>query len=213
MASITKTEEANRIDDDDDSFGFEPIQFKLSELGREDDSAFDRFVRLNPELKVEQTSAGEFVVMSPTGGEGGRKNSKLTTQFGIWEESNGGFAFDSSTLFVLPNGAKRSPDVAWIDSARWKSLTKKQRKGYPPICPDMVVELRSETDRIIDIQRKMVEYIENGVRLGWIIDPRQKKVHVYRPGETPLVLSDPQSVSADSVMPGFTLQLGPIFES
>ena len=211
MASISKTDTAKTSMDD--LFGIEPIHIKLSDSEVANDITFDHFVRLNPALRVEQTSAGELVVMTPTGGESGWKNSILNTQFGNWAKTNGGIVFDSSTLFVLPNGAKRSPDVAWIVASRWNSLSKKQRDGYPPVCPDVVVELRSRSDRLVDLSTKMVEYIDNGARLGWLIDPIQKKVHVFRPGVTTVVLSHPASLSADPIMASFTLELSSILDA
>lgn len=117
----------------------------------------------------------------------------------------------SSTLFRLPNGALRSPDASWIQAARWQSLSDQERKSFPPVAPDFVIELRSQTDRVIDLQQKMKEYASCGVRLGWLIDPLQKQVHIYRPIEPPAVLSEPHSVSDESVLPGFVLELSRIF--
>jgi len=168
---------------------------------------FDRIVANNPELRIEQNAAGETVFMSPTGGESGRRNAKLCFQLELWASSYDGFSFDSSTLFRLANGAKRSPDASWIASERWKQLSKDDREGYPPICPDFVVELRSKTDRILDLQRKMEEYLDNGARLGWLIDPLNRTVYVYKPGVPSVVLQDVQNVSDDEVLPGFVLNL------
>lgn len=143
--------------------------------------------------------------MSPTGGERGYRNSKVISQLDRWAEIYGGRVFDSSTLFELPNGAKRSPDAAWVSLERWTALTKEQRKGFPPICPDFVVEIRSETDRLLDLQQKMLEYVENGIRLGWLIDPLLKQVHIYRPSCEVNVQSAPETISAGDSLPGFVL--------
>ena len=148
--------------------------------------------------------------MSPTGGETGYRNGKINLQLGLWAQSFGGFVFDSSTLFQLPNGAKRSPDAAWISEKRWLSLTLEERKGFPPIAPDFVIELRSESDRLVDLQAKMQEYVDNGVRLGWLIDPFERQVHAYEPSKLPeTVTSD--SISNQNYLPGFVLNLRPIW--
>lgn len=188
------------ITDSGESVGVPPVCLRL-------DESFDRVVALNPEWRIEQNANGEMVFMSPTGGESGRQNSKLGFQLELWASQFGGECFDSSTLFLLPNRAMRSPDVSWIDSKRWNKLTKRQREGYPPICPDFVVELRSQTDRLVDLQAKMVEYIENGVRLGLLIDPITKTVYFYRPGKPVEVAQDPKSVIAGEEMPGLIIDL------
>ena len=149
--------------------------------------------------------------MPPTGGEGSDRNSEIGFQVRSWAKAHGGRCFESNVAFRLPNGAKRSPDASWIAIERWKTLSTKQRKGYPPICPDFVVELRSETDRLVVLQEKMDEYIENGVRLGWLIDPLLKQVQIYRPGQQIELLQQPDSISGETVLPGFVLDLRPIW--
>ena len=146
--------------------------------------------------------------MPPTGSETGRRNSTLTQRLANWAETDGtGIVFDSSTLFTLPNGAKRSPDVSWVKKERWGVLTREQREGFAPLCPDFVVELRSRTDRLLDLQDKLQEYINNGARLGWLIDPLDKRVYVYRPGQLVETLDDPATLSGGLVLPGFVLQV------
>lgn len=189
----------------DDDFGLPLISVRLRD-------SFDRIVANNPELRIESTANGEIVFMAPTGGESGAVNSEITASLVIWTRTHGGVAFDSSTLFRLPNGARRSPDASWIQVNRWQNLTKKQREEYPPICPDFVIELRSRSDRVVDLQSKMQEYIDCGVRLGWLIDPFQQQIHIYKPGQMPLVLQKPDSVSDDFVLPGFVLDLRRVFQ-
>ncbi|AIE73212.1 hypothetical protein D082_06830 [Synechocystis sp. PCC 6714] len=147
----------------------------------------------NRDLKLERTATGILIVNPPTGGESGNRNFNLTTQFGIWCEANGllGKGFDSSTGFELPNGANRSPDASWVMQGRWESLTHEQRQGFIPLCPDFVVELRSKTDSIKKLQEKMQEYMENGAQLGWLIDPQNKRVEIYRSGQPVEVLENP----------------------
>ncbi len=183
-----------------DEWGTPPIQVRLTE-------SFEDVVSMNPELRIEQTASGEVVFLTPTGGEGGYRNSEINLQLCLWAKAYGGRVFDSSTLFRLPNGAKRSPDASWISQARWQSLSATERKGYPPLSPDFVVELRSESDRLIDLQEKMQEYMENGVRLGWLIDPLLKQVHIYKPGQVPEVRSSVESLSGEDCLPGFVLDL------
>jgi Uma2 family endonuclease len=173
--------------------------------------SFDDLVALNPDLRIEQTASGEVIFMTPTGGESGRQNSRIIVQLGMWAEAHRGQVFDSSTLFQLPNGAKRSPDASWISDARWQQLTAKQRKGFPPVCPDFVIELRSESDRLADLQEKMEEYMQNGAQLGWLIDPLLAQAHVYQAGKQPEVLDRPQSLSGGELLPGFVLDLSRIW--
>jgi len=179
-----------------------PVVQRMSE------EEFYRFCRLHPDLRIERTSEGDLIIMPPTGGETGRSNFKLTTYFGIWVEADGtGEGFDSSTEFIFPNGAHRSPDVAWVKRERWEALTAEQRRKFPPLCPDFVIELRSDTDRLSTLQAKLQEYIENGAQLGWLIDPVEKKVWVYRPNSAVECLDNPETVSGDPVLRGFVLPL------
>lgn len=177
------------------------------------DADFERIVRANPDWNFEQTAEGELVVVSPTGGTSGSKNLTLSRQFGNWVEENLdlGEGFDSSTLFTLPSGAKRSPDASWVSRERWDALTQKQQDGYPPLCPDFVVELRSPTDTLEELQAKMREYLDNGCRLSWLINPGDRTVEIYRLGQSVVVLQSPTSLSGEDVLPGFVLDLQRIF--
>ncbi len=179
-----------------------------------DDEVFERFCRENPEMQVEQTAEGEIVVMPPTGGTTGIRNFSLIFEFGKWRAKNlkKGFAFDSSTTFVLPNGAKRSPDLSWVKIERWEALTKEQQDKFPPLCPDFLVELRSKTDSLKTLQAKMREYIENGAELGWLIDPTKRKVYVYRKDTEVEVFDQPSEVSGEPLLPKFTLNLKSFWE-
>jgi Uma2 family endonuclease len=178
-----------------------------------DDAEFEQVVRANPEWNFEQTAAGDLVIVPPTGGTSGKKNLSLSRQFGNWVEENldKGEGFDSSTLFILPNGAKRSPDASWVQRERWDALTQQQQDGYVPLCPDFVVELRSPTDRLEQLQAKMREYMDNGARLGWLINPQDRQVEIYRQGQQVETLQDPFTLSGENVLPGFTLNLRRIF--
>jgi Uma2 family endonuclease len=163
---------------------------------------------LNDDLRLELTAEGELIVMTPAGGESGRRNMKLAVRLGIWTERDGtGVAFDSSTGFVLPNGAVRSPDASWVENSRLEALSAEEREKFLPLCPDFVIELRSPSDRLEVLQEKMVEYLDNGARLGWLIDARQKRVYVYRPGAPVRRLDDPEKVSGEGVLPGFELEM------
>lgn len=173
------------------------------------DEQFLQIVQANPDWKFEHTADGELIIVPPTGGTSGKKNLNLAMQFGNWVENNLslGEGFDSSTLFVLPNGAKRSPDVSWVKRHAWESLTQKQQDGYVPLCPDFVVELRSPTDNLAELQSKMQEYIDSGTQLGWLIDPQDKQVEIYRQSKDVEVLLFPSTLSGESVLPGFVLNL------
>lgn len=169
---------------------------------------FERFCRQNPEMQVEQDSTGEIIIMPPTGGTTGNRNYSLVIDFGNWDRKNKtGIGFDSSTIFVLPNGAKRSPDLSWVKKERWDALTKEQQDKFPPLCPDFVVELRSKTDSLKTLQAKMREYIENGAQLGWLIDPTKRKIHVYRKNSEAEILDSPAEISGEPILPKFTLKL------
>jgi Uma2 family endonuclease len=188
------------------------VHFEPSKLRMNDDEFF-QFCQLNPELRIERTSEGDIIVLAPTGGKTGRRNAKLIAAFGSWAEKEGsGQFFDSSTEFILPNGAGRSPDLSWIRNERWLALTEKQQEQFPPLCPDFVVELRSPTDRLKTLTTKMEEYIANGAQLGWLIDPLERKVHIYRPGGTVEVMDDAKQVSGEALLNGFVLDVQSLWD-
>ena len=170
---------------------------------------FAAIAAANRDLQMERTADGELIVSPPTGGETGKRNAKFNTQLGVWCEANEmcGEYFDSSTGFELPNGANRSPDASWVRKDRWEALTSAQKEGFIPLCPDFVVELRSKTDSLKDLRAKMQEYMENGAELGWLIDPQNKRVEIYRAGQAVGVLDNPDTLSGEAVLPGFTLTL------
>ena len=177
---------------------------------------FEQLAYVEQLARMELTKEGELIIMSPTGGTAGEKNFNLYLDLGIWNrQTKLGKAFDSSTIFVLPNGARRSPDVSWIKLERWNQLTQAQKDGFPPISPDFVIELISPSDiknqRYEDLQAKMQEYLDNGVKLGWLIEPEAKTVEIYRVGQQVEILNNPQTLSGEDVLPGFTLDLSEIF--
>ena len=178
------------------------------------DEQFEQLCAQNRDTKFEMTSQGELIVMSPTGSESGRQNAELLTQVSIWNrQTKLGVVFDSSTGFTLPNSAKRSPDVTWIELSRWNELTKQQRRKFAPIAPDFVLELLSPNDRLHDVQRKMREYRECGVQLGWLIYPDEKRVEIYRLGKDVEILIAPQSLSGEDLMPGLTVELNEVLNN
>jgi Uma2 family endonuclease len=170
---------------------------------------FEALSAANRDLRLERTAEGELIVNPPTGGESGARNRSITGQLDRWyeEHENLGEAFDSSTGFRLPNGADRSPDASWVSRERWEALTPQQRKGFIPLCPDFVIELRSESDSLPKLQAKMGEYINNGARLGWLIDPQNRRVEIYRAQGEVEVLENPTELSGEEVLPGFVLNL------
>jgi Uma2 family endonuclease len=186
---------------------FSPVLKKMSE------QEFYEFCRLNPDLSLELTSEGDLIIMPPTGGKSGERNAILITRLTLWAlENKGGHVFDSSTIFTLPNGAKRSPDFAWISNHRWDALTEDEQERFPPLCPDFVVELRSRTDTLKNLRQKMEEYMANGAQLGWLIDPQERRVYVYRPGAAVEQLDDPRAVSGEPVLRGMKLELQEIWD-
>jgi Uma2 family endonuclease len=177
---------------------------------------FEQLAYAEQLARMELTKDGELIVMSPTGGEAGRKNFNLYLDLGNWNrQTKLGEAFDSSTVFVLPDGARRSPDVSWIKLERWNTLTLKEKQGFPPITPDFVIELVSPSDlknqRYQDLQEKMQEYLNNGVQLGWLIEPSAKTVEIYRFGQQVEIFNNPQNLPGEDVLPGFILDLSEIF--
>lgn len=175
---------------------------------------FAALAAANRDLRLERSAKGELIVNPPTGWETGRRNRSLTGQLDRWYEENEdlGEAFDSSTGFILPNGATRSPDASWVSRERWQALTPKQKGTFAHICPDFVVELRSSSDTLKSGQDKMREYIDNGAILGWLIDPQQRRVEIYRAGKDVEVLENPAELSGEAVLPGFVLNLRRVWD-
>lgn len=177
-------------------------------LWRMGDEEFEDFCAQYPDLRIEMTVEGEVIIMAPVTSEGGKRNFNLTGRFAAWVERDAtGVGFDSSSGFTLPNGAKRSPDVSWIRRERWDALTDEERNEFAPVCPDFVVELRSKSDRLTTLQKKMEEYLANGAQLGWLIDPIERRVHIYRPGVSVEVLDNPPEISGAPLLKGFVLKL------
>ncbi|MEM7649998.1 MAG: Uma2 family endonuclease [Cyanobacteria bacterium P01_A01_bin.70] len=171
------------------------------------DEQFYRLCQANRDLRLERTAEGKLIIMPPTGWETGNRNFRIAQQLGNWADADGtGIGFDSSTGFKLPNGAIRSPDAAWVKRDRLEVLNPDPDK-FLPLCPDFAIELRSASDRLSDVQGKMQEYLENGLRLGWLINPQNQQVEVYCPDQPIEILNAPTELSADSVLPGFTLSL------
>jgi Uma2 family endonuclease len=152
--------------------------------------------------------------MAPTGGETGNQNRRITQNLGNWTDTdNSGLAFDSSTMFQLPNGAYRSPDAAWVSLERWEQLSPEARRSFPPLCPEFVIELRSPGDSLKSIRDKMQEYISNGAQLGWLINPQNQQVEIYRPGQPVEILERPLHLSGEAVLPGFVLDLSRVWSA
>ena len=178
-----------------------------------DAEGFKQLCLANEDLQLERASTGEVIIMSPTYPWTGKKNSSITALLWLWNDNTDlGISFDSSTGFTLPNGAVYSPDASWVNNEKWDGLTQQQREEeFSPLAPDFVVELRSSSDSLKKLQKKMAEYIENGVRLGWLIDPKNKKVEIYRQGKEIEILESPETASGEDVLPGFELDLNKIW--
>ena len=173
---------------------------------------FEQLCAEYDEWRLELTSTGELIVMPGTSLQTGRRNANLTSQLVVWTEKDAtGVCFDSSAMFALPNNARRSPDASWVKSEKWDNLSETQQDSFAPICPDFVVELRSKSDRLQFLRNKMTEYIANGASLGWLIDPFNRQVYVYRPNEEVVTLINPESVSGDPLLPGFELNLAKLW--
>lgn len=173
---------------------------------------FEKLCHDNPERSFELTATGELIVMTPVGGESGNSELELGGELFVWNrQTRLGKIFSSSTIFVLPNGALRSPDAAWVELSRWEALTPEQRTKFPPLAPDFVIELRSSTDRLPLLREKMEEYRSNGVRLGLLINPQNMQVEIYRPGQEPEILESPPAIDCSEVMPGFILSMSEIW--
>lgn len=189
-----------------------PLTVSLPSIAPMTQLEFYAFCQANPALRIERTATGEVVIMPPAFSDAGNRNFNLAVQLGIWSEQDGtGLGFDSSSGFTLPNGATRSPDAAWIKAERWNALTAEEKASFAPLCPDFVIELRSASDTLAELQAKMQEYIDNGTLLGWLIDRKQRAVYIYRPNQAPELLNNPDEVSGDPELPGFRLSMAKIW--
>jgi Uma2 family endonuclease len=191
-----------------------PLLVRLRPVLEMTDEQFFQFCQINRELRMERTAKGDLLIMPPTGGRTGVQNIELSYQLRAWVRSDQtGVAFDSSTGFILPNGATRSPDAAWVSRSRLASLTEEQKEKFLPVCPEFVVELRSISDSLEEQKAKPQEYIENGAQLGLLIDPQDRRVYVYRPGAEVETLENPDTFPCDPVLPDFVLNLNEIWEA
>ncbi len=190
-----------------------PLLLRLEPAIRMSADEFLKLCSQNGDLRLERTSEGDIVVMPPENSETGNTSNDLAVDCGLWARQDGtGLGFGSSAGFTLPNGAVRSPDWSWIRRDRWAALTREERRKFAPICPDFVLELRSPSDSLGYVQAKMQEYIDNGTQLGWLIDPIEQRAYVYRPGTAVHRLDRPDSLSGDSVLPGFILDLRTVWD-
>lgn len=186
----------------------DPLVVRTSPVVEMNDEQFFQFCQINRDLRIERSAQGDLIIMAPAGGSSGRRNAKLTALFDAWASVEGsGQIFDSSTGFRLPNGATRAPDVSWVSNERLDQLSDEEWEKFLPLCPDFVLELRSPSDPLRVVKGKMDEYIENGARLGWLLDAPRKQVHVYRPGLPTEVLDNPQQLSGAPLLKGFVLDL------
>ncbi len=215
MATMTMTQTAveRPARESADGVGVDPLTIWLEPAICMTEEQFVEFCAQNSELRIERTEEGALEIMPPTFIDTGNRNFEAVVDLGIWARQDGrGVGFDSSTGFTLPNGALRSPDAAWVLRSRLDALTEEGRMGFGHICPDFVIEIRSSSDRLSTLQAKMQEYIDNGARLGWLIDPIGRRAYVYRPGVAVEVLDMPQTLSGDPELAGFALDLGAIWE-
>ncbi|TRU81991.1 MAG: Uma2 family endonuclease [Microcystis novacekii Mn_MB_F_20050700_S1] len=189
-----------------------PLMIDLPWIMLMTEEQFYEFCLANRDLRIERNASGEVIVMPPAFSDTGNRNLNIAVQLGSWSELDGtGLGFDSSAGFTLPNGATRSPDAAWIKLERWNALTEKQKASFAPICPDFVIELRSVSDTVSSLRKKMEEYIANGTLLGWLIDRQNRQVYIYRPHQEPEILNAPETISGDPELPGFVLVMAKIW--
>ena len=177
------------------------------------DDQFFEFCQLNRDLRIERNQFGDISIMSPAGSETGNREGKIIQQLMNWTDEDGtGIAFSSSTGFTLSTGAKRSPDASWIKLSRWNKLTSAQQEKFAPICPDFVIELRSTSDNLQPLKEKMQEYMqEPEIQLGLLIDRKNRRVYIYRPGQIEECFENPDTVNCDPVLHGFVLNMGKIW--
>ncbi len=172
------------------------------------DEQFWHLCQANRDISLERSAKGELIIMPPVGGTSGNNEADLIGLVWLWNRQTGlGKVFSSSTIFKLPGGGDRSPDAAWIKLDRWEALTPEEQEKFPPICPDFVIELRSRTDALKPLQEKMQEYLNSDLRLGWLINPQDEQVEIYRLDQDVEIVSFPVSLSGEEVLPGFVLNL------
>ncbi len=187
-----------------------PLTFNLDGVLLTDEQFYKLCIN-NPEMNIERNPKGLVIIMPPVGGESGNRESESMIDLGIWNRrEQRGYVFSSSTIFKLPGGGDRSPDAAWVERSRWNQLTSEQKKKFPPIAPDFVLEIRSRTDNLTKLQEKMQEYIDSGVRLGWLFNPQDQQVEIYRPNQTKDVRSLPTTLSGEEILVDFELPM-PLF--
>jgi Uma2 family endonuclease len=185
----------------------EPITLSFRNVALSDDQ-FYQLCQDNENWQLERTAQGELIIMPPVGGLSGNRESNLIGELWLWNrQTKLGKVFSSSTIFTLPNGAKRSPDVAWVKSDRWESLTLEEQEKFPPLCPYFVIELRSRTDSLSQLQEKMQEYLNSGLQLGWLINPQEQQVEIYRPNQAIEIVQLPTILSGEKVLPEFILDI------
>ncbi|MBD2727489.1 Uma2 family endonuclease [Nostoc sp. FACHB-892] len=190
-----------------------PLVLQIPSSMQMTDEQFFEFCQVNRDLRIERNKFGELVIMPPTGSETGNREGNIFGPLWVWSEQDGtGITFSSSTGFKLSTGAERSPDASWIKLERWNALSPEQQRKFAPICPDFVVELKSPSDNLQTLKEKMEEYMnEPGIQLGWLIDRKQRKVYIYRPGLPEECLDNPASVSGELVLPGFILNMSKVW--
>ena len=186
-----------------------PITLDLKTVNLTDEQFYQLCIT-NSEIQVERTPEGALILMSPVGGYSGNQELELGGELYIWNrQTKLGKVFSSSTIFRLPNGGDRSPDAAWVELSRWEALPPEQRRKFSPIAPDFVIELRSPSDSLKTLQENMQEYLASGVRLGWLFDPKDQQVEIYRSGKTKETYSLPATLSGEDVFPGYIYRVSP----
>ncbi len=206
MNTVPRKENATSYGD------YPPLTLRLHPVLNLSDEQLFEFAQINRDLRIERNAQGDLIVMPPTGGETGDRNAEITMQLRLWAKQEGsGVTFDSSTGFRLPNGAIRSSDASWLKKSRLAGLTAEEKNKFIPLCPDLVIELLSPNDSLAVLQDKMQEYIANGVQLGWLIDPEQRRVYVYRPALPVEQMEDPVTLSGEPILAGFVLDLREIW--
>lgn len=185
------------------------IVLKGKEMQMLTNEEFFALCQANPEINIERNNKREIIIMSPTGALSSNRNAEIIAQLRNWnDKTNLGFIFDSSGGFLLPDQSVKSPDAAWVSSEKWKALAEEEKESFAPVCPEFVVELKSKSDRLADLQGKMQEWLANGVQLGWLIDPDEETVYIYRPQcDLQTEKGFYKKLPADPVLPGFKLEL------